>query len=245
MSPSRSCPLLTLLALTAAAAQPPVDPTGNGAASPPPDELESIVVTARPGPLPPLRDAIDYFRLFCFEANRLTGRSAAPDDGDWQRLDSAARERLGIADPEAGAFGLADRARRRTLLLKIERIDRPGRLVESRCTLIVIGGDEHGRLASDMAVLFRGPGTQRHVGEADGVPSLPGWRQWLWTGMPSRGSHSWRTVAPVRASGPTWLVVTDLRFYDQYDYVLGDLKTREAGRPLSILSFAYTTRAAR
>ncbi|TMJ19315.1 MAG: hypothetical protein E6G92_05850 [Alphaproteobacteria bacterium] len=243
MRPSRSWPLPALLPLAAAAAQPASDRAGNGVASPPPDALETIVVTARPGPLPPLRDAIDYFRLFCFEANRLTGRSAAPEDRDWQPLDSAARERLGIADPQAGAFGLADRARRRTLLLKIERIDRPGRLVESRCTLIVIGGDEHARLASGMAALFRGPGTQRHVGEADGVPSLPGWRQWLWTGMPARGSRSWRVVAPPRGSGPTSLVVTDLRFYDQYDFLIGDLKTRDDGRPLSILSFAYTTRA--
>ena len=75
------------------------------------------------------------------------------------------------------------------------------------------------------------------------MPSLPGWRQWLWTGMPARGSRSWRVVAPPRGSGPTSLVVTDLRFYDQYDFLIGDLKTRDDGRPLSILSFAYTTRA--
>lgn len=96
-----------------------------------------------------------------------------------------------------------------------------------------------------MSALFHGPGTQRHVGEPDGSPSLPGWQQWVWTGMPRRGSRSWRVIersGRIR-SGGSWLVVTDPRFYDSYDYLLGDLKTRTSdGRPVSVLSFALTRR---
>jgi hypothetical protein len=222
-----------------AAAQPPPPP-------PPENGFTDIVVTARPGPLRPLRDAIDYYRDYCFDANRLSGRSAPPvDDSDWQPLDDTTRRQFGVTDPDSPAFGLVDRARQRTLLLKFERLLRPGGLIESRCTLVVIGGNEHGRLVRQMSALFHGTGTQRHVGAVDGAPSLRGWRQWLWTGMPQRGSRSWRVVAgsgPVRPGG-TWVVVTDLRFYDNNDYVLGDLKIREgAGRPVSMLSFAFTTR---
>jgi len=39
------------------------------------------------------------------------------------------------------------------------------------------------------------------------------------------------------------VVVTDPSFYDSYDYVLGDLKTRDS--PVSILSFGFTTRPRR
>ena len=223
----------------ATAAQPAPPP-------PPDDGFADIVVTARPGPLRPLRDAIDYYRDYCFDANRLSGRPAPPvDDSDWQALDETPRRQFGVTDAASLAFGLADRARHRTLLLKFERLSRPGGLVENRCTLVVIGGNEHGGLVRQMSALFHGTGTQRHVGAVDGAPRLPGWRQWLWTGMPQRGSRSWRVVAgsgPARPGG-TWVVVTDLRFYDNYDYILGDLKIRDsAGRPVSMLSFAFTTR---
>lgn len=221
---------------------------GVGAQPAPPqeDSFAEIVVTARPGPLPPLRDAIDYYRDYCFDANRLSGRSTPPaGDSDWQPLDEATRRQFGVTDPDIPAFGLADGARRRTLLMKFERLSRPGRLTENRCTLVIIGGDEHDGLIRQLSALFHGPGTQRHVGAADGSPTLRGWRQWLWTGMPARGSRSWRVVAPSgrTPAGGTWLVVTDPRFYDNYDYVLGDLKIRESpDRPVSILSFAFTTR---
>ena len=207
------------------------------------DDFADIEVVARPGPLPPLRDAIDYFRDLCFEANRQSGRSAAPvDDTDWQALGAGLRRRLAVEDPEGLAYGLADPARQRTLLLKIERFARPNRLIESRCTLVVIGGGEHAALPGRMAALFGGPGTERHVGELDGVPSLPGWRQWLWTAMPGRGARNWR-VRSARGGSPGWLVVTDTAFYDRFDYVLGDLKTRRrGGSSVSMLSFSLTRR---
>lgn len=218
-----------------------------GGATPPDpaDGIEEIVVAARPGPLPPLRDAIEYYRAYCFDANRLSGQSAPPvDDSDWQPLDEATRRRFGVTDPASPAFGLADRRRGRTLLVKFERFARPGGLIENRCTLVVIGGRDHAALVGQMSALFRGPGTERHVGAPDGTPRIAGWRQWLWTGMPQRRSRSWRAVTPSRsAGGGTWVVVTDPSFYDSFDYVLGDLKIRQRGRPLSVLSFAYTTRA--
>jgi hypothetical protein len=207
------------------------------------DDFADIEVVARPGPLPPLRDAIDYYRSFCFEAARQDGRPASPEsDSDWQALGAETRRRFGVEDPDAPVFGIADPARHRTLLVKVERFTRPGRLVEHRCTLVVIGGDEHAALPDRMSRLFGGPGTERHVGEAVGAPALPGWRQWLWTAMPARGSASWRVHRP-RTGPPSFIVVTDLRFYDSYDYVFGDLKTRLRGdTPVSMLSFSLTRR---
>ena len=233
----RSSFLLAAALAGAAVAQPPADPD--------PASFEEIVVRARPGPPAPLRDAIDYYRSYCFDANRRTGRSAPPvEDSDWQPLDEAMRRRFGVGDPDSSAFGLADRGRERTLLMKFERFARPGGLIESRCTLVILGGRDHAALVGQMSALFRGPGTERHVGERDGSPRIGGWRQWLWTGMPQRRSRDWRVVASSRSTrGGTWVVVTDPSFYDSFDYVLGDLKIRQSGRPLSVLSFAYTTRA--
>lgn len=225
---------LTVWSLACGAAPPPGPAEG----------LEEIVVAAPPGPLPPLRDAIEYYRSYCFDANRLSGRSAPPvDDSDWQPLDEPTRRRFGLSEPDSPAFGLADRRRGRTLLIKFERLAQPGGLVENRCTLVILGGRDHAALVGQMSALFRGPGTERHVGDPDGSPRIAGWRQWLWTGMPQRGSRNWRVVTPSRAArGGTWVVVTDPNFYDSHDYVLGDLKIRQLGSPLSVLSFAYTTR---
>ncbi len=154
------------------------------------------------------------------------------------------RARFGIADPSVPAFSFTDEGRGHVLLLKFERFGQKNRVIENRCTLVVIGGRNHDRLPSQMARLFKGAGTERHVGHAAGAPAVKGWRQWVWTGMPQRGSREWRAVRPSRgANGGTWLVVTDPAFYDNFDYILGDLKTRtDGGRPVSMLSFSYLRR---
>jgi hypothetical protein len=96
-----------------------------------------------------------------------------------------------------------------------------------------------------MSSLFKGGGTERHVGHPAGSSAVKGWRQWVWTGRPRRGSRNWRATDPGRgASGGTWLVVTDPAFYDEFEYILGDLKTKtDTGRPVSMLSFSYLRRS--
>lgn len=213
---------------------------------PPADDFDEIVVIARKDAPPPKLDAVAYFRRYCYEPNRRIGKSALPsDDLDWEPLDDHARQRFGITDAKVPAYGLVNTSQGSTLLLKVERLSRPGGLVESRCTMVVIGGDEHHRLPQQLSALFGGSGTQRHVGKQDGSPHIAGWAQWLWSAMPGRGSKSWREVNSVgrSASRATWVVVTDLGFYSDYDYVMGDLKTRQApGRPLSMMTLTYTTK---
>jgi len=219
------------------------------AESVPDEQLEDIVVTARKGAPPPKLDPIGYYRRYCFDANRHDGRSAPPfDDLDWEPLDDTTRSRFGISDRNTPAFSLVYPDPGGILLLKFETFFRPGNLVENRCTLVLIGGHDHEALSKRLSAVFRGPATQRHIGQRDGSERIDGWDQWLWTGMPGRRSKSWQTINGEgrRVPGGTWLVVTDPKFYDDHDYILGDLKTRRAhGQPLSVISFAYTTKAQR
>lgn len=235
-----------LMALTAGLCAPgtaqrvPAAPASNEAA------IDDVVVVGRRETLRPVRDPVDYYRRFCFDPNRRTGQSTPPvGDPDWVELDPATRAKFGATDPAVEAFGLVDAARGETLLLKFETLRHPHKLVENRCTLAIIGGDRHAILADRVSRVFAGPPTQRHVGAADGAPALAGWRQWLWTGNPARRSRSWKSVNAGRgaSAGGTWIVVIDDDFYDSHDYILGDLKTRTTpDRPLSILTFAYTSR---
>lgn len=233
--------LVDLLPLALAAAQRSEAPAS------PDVGVADVVVTARPGPPPPLLDPVAYLRKLCFDPLRLLGRFALPeDDADWRPLSEEVGRAFGVADSGAPAFGLFDRGRGRTLLVKFERV--PGRkgwnVVEDRCTLTVVGGRDHRRLRGDMDALFRASGTRRHVGERDGAPRLPGWDQWMWSGLPDRRSGIWRgLIAGGGGTESAWLVVFDPDFYDEYQYILGDLKTKaDAARPVSVLTFARTYR---
>lgn len=220
--------------------------TTEAAQQQPADDFAEILVTARKDASPPRLDAADYFRRLCYEPTRKTGKPAPPsDDPDWEPLDARARQQFGVTDADVPAFGLAATSQGSTLLFKAERLSKPGGLTESRCTMVVIGGDEHRRLPQQLSAVFGGSGTQRHVGRRDGSPRIAGWEQWLWSAMPAHGSRSWREVnAGTRAAGrATWLVVTDLRFYSDRDYVMGDLKIRQGhGRSLSMMTLAHITR---
>lgn len=233
-----------MLAAGVAVGSPPA--AAQQAAPPPTEAIDDIVITARPGTPAPLPDAVDYWRRQCFEPMRTARRFAPPeDDGDWAPLDAASRRKFGIADPAVPAYGLADPERGHSLIVKFERIAQPGRLTERRCTMVVVGGRDHARLVPAVSAVFRAVGTRRHVGEDVGTPALPGWEQWLWTGMPPRGSDAWRGVEPKGAGrgGGTFIVVTDRElFYRRNDYIFADLKLRETpDRPLAMLSFSHTT----
>lgn len=237
-----------LLTVATRAVQPQaVKPSVDAAVHAPTDErLADIVVTDRRNRKARPPGAVDFHRRYCFDANRRTGRSLAPtDDPDWTPLDADSRIKFGVSDPDVPAFGLRDPEREQTLLLKMERLERSDDHVESRCTLMVVGGTDQGKLASGMSGVFGTAGTQRHVGASDGTPRIPGWRQRLWTAMPDRRSRSWKAIgAGERTNSDTWVVVSGPSFYDDHDYVMGDLKTRTTpGTPLSVLSFAFVTRS--
>ena len=217
--------------------------TAQAAAQTSPPALDDIIVTARPGAPPPRLDAVGYYRRHCFDAARLSRAFAPPiDDGDWSELDERTRRQFAITDPAVPAFSLVDNASGQTLVIKFERLAMPGKLVEHRCTLAVVGGSGHDVIEGHVARLFGGGGTQRHIGGPDGVARLPGWRQRVWTGNPARGSKGWRVYQA--RQGDTYLVVADRElFYRTSDFVLGEVKTRiGVGRPLSVLTFAWTTR---
>lgn len=211
-----------------------------------PDKLNEIVVSRRKGGPPATLDATGYLRRHCFDANRLSGQSALPeDDLSWEPIDDTARAQFGISDPDIPAFGLADEAREHTLLIKFETLRLKNDIRENRCTLVVIGGEDHAELPNRISAIFKGRGTKRHVGHRDGSEKIDGWQQWLWTSMPSRGSKNWQSITG-RSGGrasDTWVVVVDDFFFDKHDYVFVDLKTRQgAGIKLSMLTFGFRTR---
>ncbi|HEX8449333.1 MAG TPA: hypothetical protein VF652_07060 [Allosphingosinicella sp.] len=224
----------------------PAQPT-TAAGLPPVDE---ILVTGRRGnsgrKVRP--DAVEVLRTYCFEPARLKRRFDLPSPGPrWTELDESERAQFRIEDPNAPALAMDDEARAQRLWLKVERFDHRGDTQEQRCTLLVIGGRDHRRFVDDMSNLFSGPPTQRHVGQREGSPAIPGWQQWLWTGMPSRGSKSWKRSETARGSPTSWTVVVDVRaFYNSFDYILGEMKSRTAPGPaVTMLTFAFTTRLGR
>jgi hypothetical protein len=218
------------------------------AATPPP--VEDIVVTGvRGSERQKVRpDAVEVLRTQCFEPLRLTRRFDEPSPGPrWVELDDNERRQFQVEDPAAQAYAMEDEARAQHLWLKFERLRHKSNTEEQRCTLLVIGGRDHKRFVDDMSNLFGGGPTQRHVGHEAGSPAIPGWEQWLWTGMPTRGSKSWKRVEPARGSPPTWTVVVDVQgFYNSYDYIMGDMKSRKGpGTAVTMLTFAVTTRPGR
>ncbi|HEX8125951.1 MAG TPA: hypothetical protein VF548_10255 [Allosphingosinicella sp.] len=234
-----------LLALVAAGPGPAQTPS---AAGPPP--VDEIVVTgsrANAG-RKPRPDAVDVLRIHCFDPARLDRRFDPPSSGPrWIELEESERVQFRIEDPDVPAFAMDDESRAQRLWLKFERFDHRSDTREQRCTLLVLGGRNHDRFVDAMSNLFRGPPTQRHVGQPEGSPAIPGWEQWLWTGMPSRGSRSWRRTEPARGSPPSWTVVVDARgFYNSFDYILGEMKSRRAAGPaVTMLTFSFTTRPGR
>ncbi|MGA9583468.1 MAG: hypothetical protein WBR13_16020 [Allosphingosinicella sp.] len=218
------------------------------AAEPPP--VDDIVVTGTRGSAPrKVRpDAVEVLRTHCFDPARLTRRFDEPSVGPrWIELDETERRQFNIENPDVPAYAMEDESRGQHLWLKFERITHKSRTEELRCTLLVIGGRDHDRFVGDMSNLFRGGPTQRHVGHEAGSPDMPGWEQWLWTGMPSRGSKSWRSYEWPRGTPPTWIIVVDLQgFYNSYDYIMGDMKSRSGpGTAVTMLTFSLTTRPRR
>lgn len=215
------------------------DPAGQPAHTPPaPADVaetdEAIVVTGRRGEPEPKLEPIAYFREHCFEANRLTRRPAPPErDRNWEPLDEETRAKAGITDPAVAAYSLIDETRGHTLVMKFERLSTPPGLTEHRCSLTILGGRAHETIEDEASALFGGPTTRRHVGHPSGVPKIEGWQQRLWTGMPNRRSKAWRMRG--------YIVVLQPSFYDEYSYIVGDLKMKEdAGASVSVLTFAHT-----
>jgi hypothetical protein len=224
------------------------DPAQTPAAAPPP--VEDIVVTGtRGGGVRKVRpDAVEVLRTHCFEPLRLTRRFDEPSVGPrWIELDEKERRQFNIEDPDIPAYAMEDGSRGQHLWLKFERLTYRTKTEELRCTLLVIGGRDHRRFVDDMSSLFRGRPTQRHVGDRAGSPPIAGWEQWLWTGMPVRGSRGWKSIEHPRGPPPTWLTVIDVNlFYNSHDFIQGDIKTRKGPGPaITMLTFAHTTRPRR
>jgi hypothetical protein len=94
-----------------------------------------------------------------------------------------------------------------------------------------------------MQRLFKGAGTQRHVGYEGSNPPLKGWTQRAWTGTPDRGSARWQAYPSRRTGEGSFILVTHPTYYDSMDYLWGSLKQTEARTPpVSILTLSYTTR---
>lgn len=239
----------TALFFVAGAPDPPETPAKPRADSIDVESAAEIVVTARKDAPPAQLDAVGFFQRHCFDAIRVNGRPSTPGaDSAWDVLDSKARQQFGITDAAVPAYGLVDAQQGHSLAMKFERFPHKQGITETRCTLAVIGGRDHDRLVGQLSALFRGNGTQRHVGHRDGVPPIDGWKQWRWTAIPSRGAQNWQAWnAQTRGIGiDSWVVVATPAFYDAKDYVVTDLQTRVGpGSPLSMISLAFFSRTDR
>ena len=241
----RAC-LFALLALFAS-------PTG--AQEPPPpveNEVEGVVVStpravatlARPGPSP--LDPFEVFRDHCFESNRLHRRSARPaNDPAWKPLGWEARRALGIVDRSTVAYGRFDDRYGLPLVLTIDERSPGGGRIQHGCSLMILGDADPAKLRRQMAGVFHGDGTERHVGHASSpsYEARPGWRQWLWSAIPPRNSSDWRVFRSARTPNPngTFVIVTGASYYSRYAYVAGDLKYNEdPARPVRILALTHT-----
>jgi hypothetical protein len=237
--------IAVFLLLSMVGADPPQVPS---AAQPPP--VDDIVVNGVRGSAgrKPRPDAVQVLRDHCFEPARRTRHFDEPSPGgQWFELDEKERRQFQIGDPAVPAYAMDDEGRDQHLWLKFEHLEHKGDTVEQRCTLLVIGGRDHKRFVGDMSNLFHGGPTQRHVGQRDGSPAIAGWEQWLWTGMPSHGSKSWSAIHSARGSEPGWIVVVEGQdFYNSFDYIMGDMKTRTGpGTAVTMLTFSLTARPGR
>jgi hypothetical protein len=222
------------------------DPAKDPAAGLP--AVDDIVVTGVRGigPRKARPDAVEVLRAHCFDPARLTRRFELPSPGPrWIELDETERRQFQIEDPAAPAFGMEDAARGQHLWLKVERLRHKKTNTEEQiCTLLVIGGRNHRRFIDAMSRLFQGPPTRNHVGLQGGPPVLAGWEQYMWTGMAERGVKSWKAQERARGAPPPLLIVVDpLSFYNGWDYIMGDMKSRtDRRRSVTLLTFSFTTR---
>lgn len=203
-----------------------------------PGQQEVVVTGRRYDPVTPKQEPIDYFRDYCFESNRLKGRSAIPrSDRNWQPLDDDLRAKLKLTDPDVPAYQLVDEARGHTLILEATQTSHEG-LLENRCTLIVIGRTS-ASLREEMSALFRSQPVQGPLDHENGMEPTPGWQHWLWTAMPGRHSKDWNVFKSGMRTSSTWYIVLKPElFYTEYDYILGDLKVGEGAHSnVSIMSF--------
>lgn len=227
--------------LTAAMIAAPLPAQQAPAPSPPPARegpgisADDIVVTAKPGPPRQRLTTIGYFRQYCFDAMRHTRKAALPEnDLDWDETDPKLRALLKITDPDVPSFALDVDGDGRQLIVTATTVKGAYDLPEKRCTMIIVGGGDHKKLVDQISSMFRGGGTQRHVGENDGVKKLTDWDQWLWASGPDRRSEAWQAI------GNTWLIVTSPHYYDSHDYAFVDLKIKKTtGRPISIVTLGY------
>ncbi len=203
---------------------------------------EVTVSTRRDTPARTMPAAPEYLRRFCFEPGRKTSRFAPPqdDDPDWFPLEDALRERFGASDPAVPAFRFDDVSRNQTVLVRFETMSASSGITEQRCIFAIVGKINEPELRSGLSRLFGTSGTQRHVDVRDGgVPSIPGWDQWLWTGSPARGSRAWPGFSP----RDSFIIVTNSSyFYDGSDYIYADLKVRK-DRSVAMMSFGFKTRS--
>jgi hypothetical protein len=233
---------LVLFALMAGAAAPQPPPS-------PVNEVEGVTVTAvRPAPTlakpaPAEPEPFSFFREFCYDSMRLNRRSARPiGDPRWRPLDPAERTALRISDQSTVAYGRVDPQRGLALVLRVEHGPMPSAvrdgLIQHRCTLTVSGPANPDQLRRDMSAVFNGGPTQDHSDNrnAPAYPSIPGWRQYLWSATPKRGSSRWEVF---RSGG--LIFVTNGRFYTGCDYVSGELRhTKDAPVPVSVLLLTHT-----
>lgn len=215
-------------------------------------EVEGVVVTAtrrvatlaRPGPASP--DPFTVFRDYCFEPNRLHGRSARPvGDHSWKPLDAADRQALKIGDPGTLAYGRSGAGP--PLVLRIEERAVRKTRVQHRCSLIIVGVADQRSFVRGMSGLFNGPGTEKHVDHVLlDYKTIPGWRQWLWQALPSKGSTRWAVYRNRRSPNPLGHLLFLTGPFENYggmSYVTGEVvHTEHAARPISILSVARTFR---
>lgn len=196
--------------------------------------LEDIAVTGSRGlPLP--YDVVADFVTYCYDANRLGGRSRSPEGvGLWAALDAAEASRLGVS-PTGQAYILD--SQRIKLVLLVEEGRGSQNRQQHNCTITAMGRHDPKVIESDLERLMGRGGASMYLAHSDLFPTFDGWKQRGWSAIPRRGSSDWRVFGEHPES---FVVAIDPRFYSRSSWVVTEFRSREdGGIPTSSIKLTY------
>lgn len=196
--------------------------------------LEDIAVTgSRELPLP--YDVVADFVTYCYDANRLGGRSRSPEGvGLWGALDPAEASRLGV--PVTGQAYILDSQRIKLVLLVEEGRGSQNRQ-QHNCTLIAVGRHDPKVIEADLARLMGRGGASMYLARSDLFTTFDGWKQIGWSAIPRRGSTDWRVFGEHPES---FVVAVEPYFYGRSNWVVTEFRSREdEGIPTTAIKLTY------
>lgn len=197
-------------------------------------------------------DPIDVFHRYCYEPNRLGGRSQPPatDDG-WQPVPAELRQRLNLSAADGARAWLWSADRQGELMIleiherRLEKMGVHSGQMRLSCRVISASSeatspDTHAAAlqAKLEALLGDPPGaTGGQVLERLGYPTPEGWNQACWTILTPIENRDWAPYRHDRQPRCVWL--SSPANYAVSQYIVVRLLTR-SGSPIAIVAMDRT-----